>query len=94
VNVFGVRDQLRAELDAAFFHIYGLGRDDTEYVLDTFPIVHKNDERRFGEPRTRRLVLAVYDALADAIASGVPFTSPLDPPPGAGPRHDETGRHS
>ena len=33
---------LRAELDAAFFHLYGLSHDDTAYVLDTFPIVRKN----------------------------------------------------
>jgi len=29
------RQRLRAELDAAFFHLYGLSRDDTDYVMDT-----------------------------------------------------------
>jgi hypothetical protein len=30
------RSQLRAELDAAYFHIYGIERDDIEYILSTF----------------------------------------------------------
>ena len=40
---------LRAELDAAFFHLYGIGRDDADYILDTFPIV-----RRRTRPSTAR----------------------------------------
>lgn len=30
------RAQLRAELDAAYFHLYGVARDDVEYILSTF----------------------------------------------------------
>ncbi|MFM9962528.1 MAG: hypothetical protein ACKV2Q_15050 [Planctomycetaceae bacterium] len=30
------RAQLRAELDAAYFHLYGINRDDAEYMLSTF----------------------------------------------------------
>ena len=29
---------MRAELDAAFFHLYGLERDDVDYIMETFPI--------------------------------------------------------
>lgn len=74
------RAQLRAELDACFFHLYGLDRDDTAYVLSTFPIANRND------PLLTRRVLAAYDALG-AATSDTPFTSPLDPPPGSGSRH-------
>ncbi len=74
------RFQLRCELDAAFFHLYGLGRDDVEYVMDTFPIVRRHDESAFGEYRTKRVVVEVYDALAKAAASGKPYASPLGPP--------------
>ena len=35
------RAQLCAELDAAFFHLYGLNRADTEYILNTFEILRK-----------------------------------------------------
>jgi hypothetical protein len=83
------REQLRAELDAAMLHLYGLERDDAEHVLDSFFVVRKYEERDHGEFRTKRLVLAAYDAIAQAAATGVPFASPLDPPPGHGPRHPE-----
>jgi len=76
---------LRCELDAAFFHLYGLSRDDTAYVLDTFPIVRKNDEKVHGEYRTKRLILEIYDAMAEAARSGRPYETRLDPPP-ADPR--------
>jgi hypothetical protein len=72
---------LRCELDAAFLHLYGLSRDDAAHVLDTFPIVRKNDERIHGEHRTRRVILEVYDAMAGAARTGVPFSTRLDPPP-------------
>ncbi|WP_319804142.1 Eco57I restriction-modification methylase domain-containing protein [Nocardioides dongkuii] len=83
------RAQLIAELDAAMLHAYGLSRGEAEHVLDSFFVVAKVEERDLGEYRTKRLVLATYDALADAAAAGVPFVSPLDPPPGEGPRHPE-----
>ncbi len=81
------RAQLRAELDAAVFHIYGYERDDVDYILGTFPVVNRQDVVAYGEERTRRLVLEAYDALATATVSGEPYRSPLTPPPGKGPRH-------
>ena len=76
---------LRCELDAAFFHLYGLNRDDTAYILDTFPIVRKNDEKAHGEYRTKRVILEVYDTMANAARTGEPYVTRLDPPP-ADPR--------
>jgi len=81
------REQLRVELDAAMFHLYGLARDEVEHVMDSFFVVRKYEERDHGEFRTKRLILATYGAMADAAANGTVFTSPLDPPPGEGPRH-------
>ena len=76
------RFQLRCELDASFFHLYGLNRDDTAYILDTFPIVRRKDEAAHGTYRTRDTILALYDQFAEASTSGKAFVSPLDPPPG------------
>ena len=39
---------LRCELDAAFFHLYGLPRKDVDYIMDTFPIVKRKDEAEHG----------------------------------------------
>ena len=58
------RRHLRGRLDALYFHLYGLDKDDAEYVLGTFPIVRRDDEKQFGSYRTRDLVLAYMDALA------------------------------
>lgn len=83
------RAALRAELDAGFFHLYGLSRDDLCYVLDTFPIVQRKDEAAFGEYRTKRLILENYDAMQRCIDEGTTFVSSLSPAPGFGPRHPE-----
>ena len=37
------RFAMRAELDAAFFHLYGIERDDVDYIMETFPIVKRKD---------------------------------------------------
>jgi hypothetical protein len=74
------------------FHLYGLPRDDVDYVMDTFPIVRRKDEAAYGEYRTKRLILEIYDAMAEAIRTGVPNQSVLDPEPGRGPRHPESSR--
>jgi hypothetical protein len=83
----GRRAQLRAELDAAYFHLYGIGRDDVDYIMETFPIVKRHDEERLGEYRTKRMILEVYDAMADAVRDGTYYQTLLHPPPGHGPRH-------
>jgi hypothetical protein len=81
------REMIRAELDAAYFHLYGVDRDDVDYIMDTFEVVREKDEKNHGEYRTKRLILECYDALADATRTGQPYQSPLSPPPGSGPRH-------
>ena len=58
------RRHLRARLDALYFHLYGLSRDDAGYILDTFPIVRRQDEKEFGNYRTKNLILAYMNALA------------------------------
>ena len=58
------RRHLRARLDALYFHLYGLDREDAGYVLSTFPIVRRQDEAQFGRYRTRDLILAYMNALS------------------------------
>jgi hypothetical protein len=82
------REMMRAELDAAYFHLYGINRDDVAYIMDTFKVVREKDEKSHGEYRTKRLILERYDALADATRTGRPYRSPLDPP-GRGRRHPD-----
>ena len=84
------RALLRADIDAAFFHIYGVSRSEADHILESFGLVRKYEERDFGEFRTKRLVLEAYDRMAKAIANGGEGWKPLaDPPAGHGPRHPE-----
>jgi hypothetical protein len=77
---------LRCELDAAFFHLYGLAREDVDYVMDSFPIVRRNDEKEHGGRfRTKDTILEIFDAMAEAARSGEPYETRLLPPP-ADPR--------
>ncbi|MFP3868503.1 MAG: Eco57I restriction-modification methylase domain-containing protein [Desulfobacteraceae bacterium] len=60
----GDRAQLRAEIDAYVAHLYGLSREDFAYILDTFPVLRKNEEKAFGEFMSKRKCLEEYDRLA------------------------------
>src|SRR5262249_21535738 len=73
---------LRCELDAAYFHLYGIEKHDVAYIMDTFPVVKRKDIEKCGEYRTQRVILAVYEALAEASRTGTVYQTNLNPPPG------------
>lgn len=87
------RQLLRCELNAAFFHLYGIDRDDVGYIMETFPIVKKKDIKQYGDYRTKLIILDIYDDMQRAIDTGQPYQTWLDPPP-ADPRvaHPESTR--
>ena len=58
------RRHLRARLDALYFHLYGLDRDDAAYILSTFPIIQRHDQAQFAHYRTKALILVYMNALA------------------------------
>ena len=59
------RLNLRAKLDALYFHLYGVtDRDDIRYVYSTFPIVERDEKAVYGAYRSRDLCLAWTSALA------------------------------
>lgn len=70
------RAHLRAELDAYYALLYGLTREELQYIVDpqsvmgpdfpgeTFRVLKENELRAYGEYRTARLVLDAYDRLA------------------------------
>jgi len=71
------RAQTQAELDAYFARLYGLSREELQFVLDpqsvkpgypseTFAVLKRNEERQYGEYRTQRLVLEAWDKLHHA----------------------------
>jgi len=72
---------LRCELDAAYFHLYGIERDDVDYIMETFPIVKRKDEKLYGEYRTKRVILEIFDEMQRAMETGEMYRTRLVPPP-------------
>lgn len=71
---------LRAELDALYGHLYGLSHEELDYILETFPIVKKQDIEDFGDYRTKKLVLHCFDQIQNAVENGTAYDPILDLP--------------
>jgi hypothetical protein len=85
------RVNLRAELDAFFFRLYGIDdRDDAEYITGTLQTgadgLEQDKNQDDGGRRARKLILAAYDRMAEADAAGAEYETRIFPPPGHGPR--------
>ena len=64
------RTEIRAELDAAYFHLYGIERADAEYMLSTFtntglaPADQRDAQQYLWTPGSiGQMVLEAYDRL-------------------------------
>ncbi|AHW62296.1 Eco57I restriction-modification methylase [Draconibacterium orientale] len=57
------RFQLKCELDAIYGHLYGLTREEFDYILETFPIVKRKDIEKYGTYRTKDTILKLYDEM-------------------------------
>jgi hypothetical protein len=60
-------------------------RNAAAHIMDTFPIVKRKDEEKYNDYRTKRVILEIYDELAQSIRTGQPYQTHLEPPP-ADPR--------
>ena len=78
---------LRAELDAAFFHLYGLKHKDVDHVLDNFRILRNKDQVKYGADRSKCAILEIFDGMEKAISQDSSYNSVLEPKPGEGERH-------
>ncbi len=52
---------IQCELDAIYFVLYGLSREEVKYVMETFSIIKRRDIEKNGEFKTLRLILEFYD---------------------------------
>jgi hypothetical protein len=53
--------------------------------MDTFLIIRRKDEEKYGECRTKRVILEIYNEMPDAIRPRILNNTRLAPPP-ADPR--------
>ncbi len=72
---------LRCELDAAYFHLYGIARDDVDHIMGTFRVWKEKEEKVSGEYRTKRVILEIYDRIKRAMDTDEPYQTTLQPPP-------------
>ncbi len=72
---------LRCELDATYFHLYGIARDDVDYIMDTFRVWKEKEEKQQGEYRTKRMILEIYDEMQRAMECGQAYRTLLEPGP-------------
>ncbi|WP_326801890.1 N-6 DNA methylase [Streptomyces sp. NBC_01788] len=80
------RFEIRAELDAAYFHLYGIPETDIELVLDSFRAFRNKSPELFE--RTKDRILTIYREMEKAAESGGSYTNQgMTPPPGRSPRH-------
>jgi len=59
------RAKLMAELDAAYFLLYGIKRDDVEYILSTFSGTQKESDELFDPSDVASKILKNYDILKE-----------------------------
>ena len=76
-----VQDETAAEF-SALKQAFPTTRHAVDHILDTFPIVKRKDAEKYdGDYRTKRVILEIYDAMQEAMRSGVPYQTRLHPPP-------------
>jgi hypothetical protein len=66
LNSFEIKERflLQCELDAIYTHLYGLEKEEIDYILETFPIVKRKDINKYGNYRTKETILQMYDEFA------------------------------
>lgn len=84
---------LNAELNAYYGRLYGLSKNDLQYILDpedlygsdfpgeTFRVLKQNELKHYGEYRTKRLILEIHDEMSEAAESDQPYQTRLSPQP-------------
>jgi hypothetical protein len=68
---------LQCEIDASFFIFYDLNRSEMEHILDSFNLVRDRDSIEYGEYRSKRIILEIHDAMAEAARTGIPYANRL-----------------
>lgn len=88
------REILKAEIDSFYFKKFNLLREEIEYMLDpkekfgedfpseTFRIMKEREIVKYGEYRTKRLIMEIYDEMVECEKLGRQYQTKLDPPPG------------
>lgn len=58
-------------------------RNAVDYIMDIFPIVKRKDEKGYGEYRTKRRILEIYEQMTQCLDIHIEYRYTLKPSPGA-----------
>ena len=56
-------------------------RSAVDYIMESFPIIRNKDIKKYGDYRTKLVILKIYDQMQEAMETGIPYQTLLDPPP-------------
>ncbi|HOA84300.1 MAG TPA: hypothetical protein PKN66_10135, partial [Thermodesulfovibrio thiophilus] len=73
----GTHEEWKTTASRELKELFPTPRDAVDYILEQFPIVKRKDEEKFGEYRTKRVILEIYDKMNEAIITGSEWKSEL-----------------
>jgi hypothetical protein len=57
----------REGVNDTLLEMFPTPRDAVSYIMDTFPIVRRKDEAKYGDYRTKQVILEIYDQMTEII---------------------------
>ena len=72
------RRRLRAEVDAAYFYLYGMNSETAAYVMENFAVLRENEISRHGVFRTKKDVLSVLEKLEECVGNRSCYESEME----------------
>jgi hypothetical protein len=74
-------DRERQDDFEALIQEFHYPRKAVEYMMDGFPIVNRRDTVKYGEYRTKNVILEIYEKILKAMTSGQAYETRLVPSP-------------
>ena len=77
----GTQEEWEENATQELLEFFPTPRDAVSYIMETFPIVKRKDEQKYGTYLTKETILKIYDLMAEAIATDTKYNTTLNPPP-------------
>ena len=61
------RLQLIAKLDAIYARLYGITKEQFDFIFESFPSTKRQEMEKYGEFRSKRLALEFFDQLSSSV---------------------------
>ena len=89
----GTPEEWQEQGSPELIQYFSTPRDAVAYIMETFPIVKRKDEQKYGSYRTKETILEIYDQMAEVMQQNAAavaadrqptacYQTRLNPPPG------------